>query len=143
VDCGRYTNEVPLAAWDHSEHLFYVVRQSLGSIRCALRFVDLFRRLKVTIEPNFVLNSFVPNHPISIEQVSQTLTMPLYVRIPRDDGNLERVQWGARDLWQVAPRSALVQAFEEFAVKLAYGGVEVPAPSGGIVSRLLGALSRN
>ena len=143
VDCGRYTNEIALAAWDHSEHLFYVVSQSLGSIRCALRFVDLFRRLKVMTEPQFILNSFVPNHPISIEQVSQTLTLPLYVRIPRDDSNLERVQWGARDLWQVAPRSALVQAFEEFAVKLASGGVEAPAPSGGIVSRLLGALSRN
>ncbi len=143
VDCGRYTNEIALAAWDRSEYLFYVVSQSLGSIRCALRFVDLFRRLKVTVEPQFILNSIVPNHPISAEQVAQTLTLPLFMRIPRDDANLERVQWGARDLWQVAPRSALVQAFEEFAAKLSSGGVEAPPPSGGIVSRLLGALSRN
>jgi len=120
-----------------------VVSQSLGSIRCALRFFDLFRRLKVTVEPQFILNSIVPNHPISVDQVAQTLTLPLFMRIPRDDANLERVQWGARDLWQVAPRSALVQAFEEFAAKLASGGTEAPAPSGGIVSRLLGALSRN
>src|ERR1700674_1950603 len=49
----------------------------------------------------------------------------------------------ARGAWQVAPRWALGQAFEEFAEKLASGGVEAPAPSGGIVSRLLGALSRN
>jgi len=143
VDCGRYTNEVALAAWDHSEHLFYVVSQSLGSIRCALRFLDLFRRLKVAVEPQFILNSVVSHHPISVEQVAQTLTVPLFMRIPRDDANLERVQWGARDLWQVAPRSALVQAFEEFAAKLSSRGGETPAPSGGIVSRLLGALSRN
>jgi pilus assembly protein CpaE len=143
VDCGRYANEVSLAAWVQSDRLFYVVDQSLGSIRCALRFVDLFRRLKVQVEPQFVLNSMVANHAISVEQVAQTLTHPLYVRIPRDDANLERVQWGARDLWQVAPRSPLVQAFEEFATRLAAGGVEVPAPPTGLVSRLLGVLGRN
>ncbi len=143
VDCGRCMNEVSLAAWERSDNLLYVLTQSLGSMRCALRFVDLFRRLKVKVEPEFILNSFTASHPISAEQISQTLLHSLYAQIPRDDKNLERVQWGARDLWQVAPRSPLVHSFEELAARLATAPGEAPARRGGIVERLLGAISRN
>lgn len=145
VDCGRHISEAAVGTWERSEHLFYVVDQSLVSLRCALRFLDLFGRLRVPIEPEFILNRFVVQCPISDEQVSHTLARPIYARLPCDEKNLERVQWGAHDLWQVAPRSALVQSFENLATKLSSGGAEVSADArrGGIMSRLLASLARN
>jgi len=143
VDCGRYINEVAMAAWERSEHLFYLVDQSLSSVRSALRFLDLFGRLQVSVEPQFILNRFVSQHSISDEQVTHTLAQPIYALIPRDDKNLERVQWGARDLWQVAPRSALVHGFEHLAAKLASGGADEPQQESGIFSRLMASIGRN
>jgi pilus assembly protein CpaE len=139
VDCGRQMSEIALAAWERSEHILYVLDQSLGSVRGALRFLDLFRRLRIRVEPQFVLNRLTGQHPISPEQVSHTLAQPIYAQIPRDDKDLERVQWGARDLWQVAPRAAMVQSFEELAARLSAGKSEV-SQIRGVVSRLLGAI---
>lgn len=144
VDCGSHIDELAIAAWERSDSLFYAVEQSLASVRSALRFLELYRRLKVIVEPQFVLNHFTTQHSISDEQVSHTLAQPIYARIPSDEGDLERVQWGARDLWQVAPRSGLAQAFEQFARRVASGGAEDSAPHRtGLVSRLFATIARN
>jgi pilus assembly protein CpaE len=143
VDCGSHIDELAIAAWERSDNLFYVVEQSLPSVRSALRFLELYRRLKVTVEPQFVLNRFTAQHSISDEQVSHTLAQPAYARIPSDESDLERVQWGARDLWQVAPRSGLVQGFEQFARRVASGGAEDAPHRSGLLSRLLATIARN
>jgi pilus assembly protein CpaE len=141
VDCGTHIDASKVAAWERSQHLFYVLDQSIGAARCAWRFVDLCGRLGLNnLEPSFVISRFVPNHPISEEQLSHTLARPIYARIPRDEKVLERVQLSAQDLWQVAPNSPLTKAVEEMSHKL--DGVvdeEDTARSGSIVSRLLGS----
>jgi pilus assembly protein CpaE len=61
VDCGDHVDENAVAAWERSEHLFYVLNQSIAAARCAWRFVDLFERLGLTtLEPRFVLNRYQP-----------------------------------------------------------------------------------
>jgi len=138
VDCGTHIDAIKVAAWERSEHLFYVLDQSIGAARCAWRFVDLCGRLGLNnLEPAFVISRFISNHPISEEQLSHTLARPIYARIPRDEKVLERVQLSAQDLWQVAPNSPLTKAVEEMARKL--DGVSDPdsARNGSIVSRLL------
>ncbi len=138
VDCGTHIDATKVAAWERSEHLFYVLDQSIGAARCAWRFVDLCGRLGLNnLEPAFVISRFISNHPISEEQLSHTLARPIYAKIPRDEKVLERVQLSAQDLWQVAPNSPLTKAVEEMARKL--DGVSDPdsARNGSIVSRLL------
>jgi pilus assembly protein CpaE len=57
VDCGGYIDENAVAAWERSDHLFYVLDQSIAAARCAWRFVDLFGRLGLSgVEPNFILS---------------------------------------------------------------------------------------
>jgi pilus assembly protein CpaE len=142
VDCGTHVDANTVAAWERSNHLFYVLDQSIGAARCAWRFVDLCGRLGLSgVEPNFILSRFVPGHPISEDQLSHTLAKPLFTRIPRDEKVLERVQLSAQDLWQVAPNSPLAKSVEDLARRLEVG---VEAASGdsanSLVSRLLLAI---
>ena len=45
IDCGHSLNEGSVAAWERSQHLLYVVDQSVTSVRPAQRFLNLFERL--------------------------------------------------------------------------------------------------
>ena len=142
VDCGTHVDANTVAAWERSNHLFYVLDQSIGAARCAWRFVDLCGRLGLSgVEPNFILSRFVAGHPISEEQLSHTLAKPLFTRIPRDEKVLERVQLSAQDLWQVAPNSPLAKSVEDLARRLEVGTETATADSANsLVSRLLLAI---
>lgn len=138
VDCGTHIDATKVAAWERSQHLFYVLDQSIGAARCAWRFVDLCGRLGLNnLEAAFVISRFISNHPISEEQLSHTLARPIYAKIPRDEKVLERVQLSAQDLWQVAPNSPLTKAVEEMARKLDGVGDADSSRNGSIVSRFL------
>ena len=142
VDCGTHIDSNTVAAWEKSNHLFYVLDQSIGAARCAWRFVDLVGRLGLQgIEPNFILSRFVTGHPITEDQLSHTLAKSIHTRIPRDERVLERVQLSAQDLWQVAPNSPLAKSVEDLARRLEMGS-EVPDsdPSNSLVSRLLNVI---
>jgi len=142
VDCGTHIDANTVAAWERSNHLFYVLDQSIGAARCAWRFVDLCGRLGLQgIEPNFILSRYVAAHPISEEQLSHTLAKPIHSRIPRDEKTLERVQLSAQDLWQVAPNSPLAKSVEDLGRRIEGGDDAAPsADSNSIVSRLLNVI---
>ncbi len=141
VDCGGYIDENVVAAWERSDHLFYLLDQSIAAARCAWRFVDLFGRLGLPgVEPTFILSRFVPHHPISEAQITHTLGRPIYAKIPRDDKGLERTQVRALDLWQVGSGSPLARAVEELARRLATEGEVAPEQNLGFVARLRSAL---
>lgn len=146
VDCGGYIDERAVAAWEHSDYLFYLLDQSIAAARCAWRFLDLFGRLGLAgVEPGFVLSRYLPHHAISEDQITHTLGRPIYAKIPRDERILERVQLRAQDLWQVGPSSPLARAIEDLAKRLASGGDAITEANGGFVARLLSAFggSRN
>ncbi len=142
VDSGTHIDAGKVAAWERSQHLFYVLDQSIGAARCAWRFVDLCGRLGLNnLEPAFIISRFIPNHPISEEQLSHTLARPIYAKIPRDEKVLERVQLSAQDLWQVAPNSPLTKAVEEMSRKLDGVLDRDSNRNGSIVSRLFSSFS--
>lgn len=138
VDCGGYINENVVAVWERSDHLFYVLDQSIGAARCCWRFIELFGRLGLNgVQPHFVLSRYIPHHPISEEQITNTLGRQVYAKIPRDEKALERVQLRAQDLWQCAPGSPLARAYEDLARHLAAPD-DASAEERGLVSRLFG-----
>jgi len=142
VDCGTHIDSNTVAAWERSNHLFYVLDQSIGAARCAWRFVDLVGRLGLQgVEPNFILSRFVPGHPITEDQLSHTLAKAIHTRIPRDEKVLERVQLSAQDLWQVAPNSPLAKSVEDLARRLEVGNeISDNDSSNSLVSRLLNVI---
>jgi pilus assembly protein CpaE len=144
IDCGRHIDENAVAAWERSSEVLYVLEQSVAAGRCALRFLDLFGRLKIARAPRLVLNRYNPRHPITEAQISAILSRPIYARIPRDDRVMENAAALAKTPWQVAPRSALVRAYEELAARLSAGRASeaeaYAAGAAGFVARLLAAL---
>jgi len=119
VDCGSYVDEKTVAVWERSDHLFYVLEQTVRAVRGAGRFLDLYGRLGITqVEPRFILNKYVPGHPIGEEQITQTLGGPIYTKLPTDKAALDRVELRGEDLWQVAPSSALTHAIEVLVGKM-------------------------
>jgi pilus assembly protein CpaE len=143
IDCGDHIDENAVAAWERSEHLFYLLEQSITSARCAWRFLDLFERLGLpSLHPRFVLNRHRPMHPITDKQIETTLGRELYTRIPADDRALERAEVTGKDLWQVAPASPLTHSLEELARRIAPVVAEPAAdPDQGFIARLRSAFA--
>ena len=116
VDCGDHVDENGVAAWERSDHLFYVLNQSVAAARCAWRFVDLFERLGLTsLEPSFILNRYNPSHPLTEKAIESTLARSIFAKIPNDERTFETVEMKAQDLFQVAPSSPAARAMLELA----------------------------
>src|SRR5258708_23293261 len=100
VDCGTHIDANTVAAWERSNHLFYVLDQSIGAARCAWRFVDLCGRLGLQgVEPNFILSRFVAGHPVSEEQLGPSPAKSIHSPISHDEKNHERVPVIVHELW--------------------------------------------
>ncbi|MGB8413621.1 MAG: AAA family ATPase [Candidatus Binatus sp.] len=116
VDCGDHVDENGVAAWERSEHLFYVLNQTIAAARSAWRFIDLFERLDLTtLEPRFILNRYNPSHPLTEKAIEATLARPIYAKIPTDDRTFESIEMKAQDLFQLAPSSPVARAMLELA----------------------------
>ncbi len=144
IDCGCRIDTTVVAAWERSSHLLYLLDQSVSSARCAWRFIDLFGRLQLpALQPQFVLSKSTSGHPVSAEQLAQTLSRPIAAVIPRDDAVMQRVELTGRDLWAVAPGSPLAASIDALARTLADEAPEAPATERNghrAISRLLSAI---
>lgn len=139
VDCGSYIDAKTLAVWERSDYLFYVLEQSVIATRSAGRFLDLLTRMdRRQIEPAFILNKYVADYQIGEQQLVDALKEPIFARIPRDYNTLDRIQLTGSDLWRVAPKSELTQAFVSLAARVAeepeHSEMEIPE---GFVSKLM------
>ncbi len=116
VDCGDHVDENAVAAWERSEHLFYVLDQSIAAARCAWRFIDLFERLGLTtLEPRYILDRYNPAHPLTDKAIEATLAKSIYAKIPTDEKTFETIEMKAQDLFTVAPSSPVARAMLELA----------------------------
>jgi pilus assembly protein CpaE len=142
VDCGDHVDENAVAAWERSEHLFYVLNQSIAAARCAWRFVDLFERLGLTtLEPRFILNRYNPAHPLTEKAIEATLAKSIFAKIPTDDRTFETIEMKAQDLFEVAAGSPVARAVLELASQV-MPRTELAAPrETGFISRLKSAFS--
>ena len=142
VDCGDHVDENAVAAWERSEHLFYVINQSIAAARCAWRFVDLFERLGLTrLEPRFVLNRYNSAHPLTEKAIEATLAKPIFAKIPTDDRTFETIEMKAQDLFEVAATSPVARAVLDLAAQVMPRN-ELAAPrETGFMSRLKSAFS--
>jgi pilus assembly protein CpaE len=141
VDCGSHVDENAVAAWERSDHLFYVLQQSILAARSAWRFIDLFDRLGLnSLQPKYLLNRYRPSHPITDRQIESTLGRAIFQKIPHDERTAERVELSGKDLWETAPGSPLAHALGELAQRIApelSDGAE--EADGGFLSKLRSA----
>jgi pilus assembly protein CpaE len=142
VDCGHHFDEKSVAVCERSNSLIYVLNQTVTSVRSAWRFIDLFERLNLAVEPHFALNRFQLTHIITQKQLENTLGRSMYLTLPRDDKSLELAELSGKDLWHAAPASVLVRSFDALACRLANveSAEERERP---LISRLFSAFSHS
>lgn len=144
VDCGHHITEGLVAAWEHSDSLLYVLDQSVVSVRCAQRFLDLFGRLKLThVTLDLLLNRFHNGHPITVGKIEGALKRPVALRIPRDEPAMTAVEEAQGGLAALPSRSPTMAAAEQLA-RMLLGGQYSPngTVSRSVFSRLFGAVGR-
>ncbi len=137
VDCGDHISETTVAAWERSEHLFYVLEQSVTSVRAAWRFLDLFERLSLSLlEPRFIVNRCASGHAIDEKRLEETLGREIFAALPRDDRMMERVELEGRDLFELAGTSPLARSYEALARRISPVPEARQTASGGFIARL-------
>jgi len=123
IDCGHALNEGSVAAWERSQHLLYVVDQSVTSVRPAQRFLNLFERLQLkNVKPEFLLNRFDPDNPITASKIEMALRRSIITKLPRDEMSFAKAQITGGDLFVAAPNSSVRVGVESLAGRLC-GGV--------------------
>jgi pilus assembly protein CpaE len=142
VDCGDHVDENAVAAWERSEHLFYVLNQTIAAARCAWRFIDLFERLGLTtLEPRFILDRYSPSHPLTDKAIESTLAKPIYAKIPADLRTFENIEMKAQDLFEVAANSPVAHAVLDLAGRVMPRTEPAAVRDNGFMSRLKSAFS--
>jgi pilus assembly protein CpaE len=122
IDCGHSLNEGSVAAWERSQHLLYVVDQSVTSVRPAQRFLNLFERLQLkSVKPEFLLNRFDLDNPITVDQIEMALRRAIITKLPRDEESFAKAQITGGDLFMAAPNSPVRVGVESLAGRLCGG----------------------
>ena len=141
LDCGTHLSESSITAWEHSDHLLYLIDQSVTSIRAAQRFLSLYERLGLKeVEPSFVLSRYVASSPITRQRIETALGQPVYAILPRDDKSYGEQQVSGADLWQIRSAASVRESIEDLARKLYTQGGEPAQPRPGLLGRFLRAL---
>jgi pilus assembly protein CpaE len=141
VDCGHYVTEGSVAAWEHSDRLFYVLNQSITSICPARRFCELFDRLQLrSPKLELLLNRYTPGSAISIEKIESALHRPIAARIGRDEKAFSAAEIAAADLAVAAPGSDAAVEVERLAQSLLGPARNGEGARQGVFGRLLSAL---
>ncbi len=144
VDCGAHLTESSIVVWERSDHLLYVVDQTVTAIRAAQRFLDLYQRLGLRdVRPAFVLNRYMPASPITRERIEAALGQAVYASIPRDEKSYSEQQVSGQDLWKIRSAGALCHSIEQLARQL-YGADanQQGAARAGLLAKLRAALTQ-
>jgi pilus assembly protein CpaE len=138
VDCGSHLDERMVAVWERSKHLLYVIDQSLAGARAACRFQELIERLApADVTPKYVVNRYSPNSLINGQDMTRALGGQVFARLPRDEEAAREAEFRGRDLWQVAPSSALARAIGELAQRMLRGDETAVGTQGRLLDRVL------
>jgi pilus assembly protein CpaE len=141
IDCGGSIDKGVGETWKQSDHLLYVLEQSVNGIRCAWRFGQLFEQTRISLtKPRFVINRFDSGHPAGDEQIGYALSEGIFARIPADSRAMQRREARAIDLWHSSPGSPLISAYEELAEAVISGKSSVGHTPVTVIPRLMAAL---
>lgn len=142
VDCGSSITESLLAAWERSDHLLYVIDQSITAIRGAQRFLELYRRLGLKdMQPSIVINRYVADSALTPQRIEAALGRPVFAKVPRDDRAFAAMQLSGHDVGALPAGSALRKSFEILVRKLlAPDDEDSPESRPGLIGKLLANL---
>lgn len=108
-----------ITALDNSDLILLIAIVNLPSIRNCQRCLDLFRRLGYEKEKiKFVINRFMENDEIKIEDVEEVLAHPVYYKIPNNYYTMMNAINKGLPVSDVNSNSNVAQSFKELAAML-------------------------
>jgi pilus assembly protein CpaE len=127
VDNGHGFSDVNLEVFDLADHIVVVVLLNLPSIRAAQRCLEVFRQLNYLRDQEkvkLVVNRYLPQKDIGIEQLEEALHYPVYWRIPNDYANMSDAINAGMPVAEIDSEADVTKSFDQLASDLA--GVTVP-----------------
>jgi pilus assembly protein CpaE len=127
VDNGHGFSDVNLEVFDLADHIVVVVLLNLPSIRAAQRCLEVFRQLNYLRDQEkvkLVVNRYMPQKDIGIEQLEEALHYPVYWRIPNDYANMSDAINAGMPVAEIDAEAEVTRSFDQLASDLA--GVSVP-----------------
>jgi pilus assembly protein CpaE len=127
VDNGHGFSDVNLEIFDLADHILVVVLLNLPAIRAAQRCLEVFRQLNYLRDQEkvrLVVNRYLPQKDIGIEQLEEALHYPVYWRIPNDYAAMSDAINAGMPVAESDPDADVTRSFDQLASDLA--GVEVP-----------------
>lgn len=127
VDNGHGFSDVNLEVFDQADEILVVVLLNLPSIRAAQRCLDVFRQLNYlrdTEKVRLVVNRYLPQKDIGVEQLEEALHYPVFWRIPNDYANMSDAINAGMPVSEIDPEADVTKSFDQLASELA--GIEVP-----------------
>jgi pilus assembly protein CpaE len=127
VDNGHGFSDVNLEVFDLADHILVVVLLNLPAIRAAQRCLEVFRQLNYlrdTEKVKLVVNRYLPQKDIGIEQLEEALHYPVYWRIPNDYANMSDAINAGMPVAEIDAEAEVTRSFDALASDLA--GVAAP-----------------
>lgn len=127
VDNGHGFSDVNLEVFDLADEILVVVLLNLPSIRAAQRCLDVFRQLNYLRDQEkvrLVVNRYMPQRDIGVEQLEEALHYPVYWRIPNDYANMSDAINAGMPVAEIDAEADVTKSFDQLASELA--GIEAP-----------------
>jgi len=127
VDNGHGFSDVNLEVFDLADEILVVVLLNLPAIRAAQRCLDVFRQLNYLRDQEkvrLVVNRYLPQKDIGVEQLEEALHYPVYWRIPNDYANMSDAINAGMPVAEIDPGAEVTKSFDQLASELA--GLEAP-----------------
>ncbi len=127
VDNGHGFSDVNLEVFDLADQILVVVLLNLPSIRAAQRCLDVFRQLNYLRDQEkvrLVVNRYLPQKDIGVEQLEEALHYPVYWRIPNDYANMSDAINAGMPVSEIDAEADVTKSFDQLASELA--GIEAP-----------------
>jgi pilus assembly protein CpaE len=122
VDNGHGFSDVNLEVFDFADEIFVVVLLNLPSIRAAQRCLDVFRQLNYLRDQEkvrLVVNRYLPQKDIGIEQLEEALHYPVFWRIPNDYANMSDAINAGMPVADIDAEADVTRSYDELAAELA------------------------
>ena len=86
IDCpSMQINECTIEAFRRSDKIFVLTDMSVTSVRNAVRLINLIRKLGIATDKiEVVINRFVKNNVLSVEEIEKNLQKSLYWMVPNE-----------------------------------------------------------
>jgi Flp pilus assembly CpaE family ATPase len=142
IDCGSHLNESSVVVFEHSEHLLYVLDQSIIAVRAAQRFLTLYESLELrTCQPHIIVNRYRPGDIVTLQAIEAALHLPIFATIPNEETAFKDRQTMGRDLWNISAGANARRSFEHLARKL-FASPTLVTTKSGLFSRLLAGIAK-